>query len=177
MRTSTIVAASVGTVVTGLVAYAFYFDHKRRNDPEFRKALKRESRRQAKAAKEEAEAHGARQKAAIKAAVEESKEEGFPTDVEEKERYFMNEVARGEVLCQDGMSLGSSDQIEAALCFYKALKVYPQPKDLITIYEKTVPKPVLDILAEMIATDSDIPSGSFGAGPGSDSGSATAGVE
>lgn len=85
------------------VAYAAYFDHKRRTDPEFRKALKRESRREARAAKEEAEAQGAQQKQAIKVAVEDAKEEGFPTDVEEKETYFMNEVARGETLCQDGM--------------------------------------------------------------------------
>ena len=34
--------------------------------------------------------------------VEEAKEEGFPVDVEEKEAYFMNEVARGEQLAQDG---------------------------------------------------------------------------
>ena len=40
----------------------------------------------------------------LKAAVEEALEEGFPTDVEEKEAYFMNEVARGEGLAQDGMS-------------------------------------------------------------------------
>lgn len=52
-------------------------------------------------------------------------------------------------------SLGSK-QVEAALCFYKALKVYPQPKDLIGIYDKTVPKPVIDILAEMIAQDPTI---------------------
>ncbi|KAI9821905.1 MAG: hypothetical protein M1827_002487 [Pycnora praestabilis] len=165
MKTTTIVAATVGTVVTGLIAYAVYFDHKRRTDPGFRKALKRESRRQARADKEEAEAHGAKQKEAIKAAVDGAKEEGFPTDVEEKEAYFMNEVAQGETLCQDG-----SDQVEAALCFYKALKVYPQPRDLISIYDKTVPKPVLDILAEMIATDPSISVGPFGAGPGSDSG-------
>ena len=49
-------------------AYAVYFDHKRRTDPEFRKALKRESRKEARAAKEEAEAQGAQQKEAIKAA-------------------------------------------------------------------------------------------------------------
>lgn len=85
-----------------LIAYAFYFDHRRRTDPNFRKQLKRESRRQAKAAKEEAEAHTVRQRAAVKAAVEEAKEEGFPTDVEEKEAYFMNEVARGEQLSQEG---------------------------------------------------------------------------
>jgi hypothetical protein len=30
-----------------------------------------------------------------------------------------------------------TDNVEAALCFYKALKVYPQPSDLITIYDKT----------------------------------------
>ncbi len=83
-------------------AYAVYFDHKRRSDPEFRKALKRESRREARAAKEEAEAQGVQQKQAIEYAVREAREEGFPTDVEDKEAYFMNEVGQGEVLCQDG---------------------------------------------------------------------------
>ena len=89
--------------------YAVYFDHKRRTDPEFRKALKRESRREARAAKEEAEAQGEQQKGAIRAAMDEAKEEGFPTDVEEREAYFMNEVGQGEALCQDSefLSLGS----------------------------------------------------------------------
>ena len=85
-----------------LPAYAVYFDYRRRTDPNFRKQLKRESRRQARAAKEEAEANTIRQREVIKAAVAEAKEEGFPTDVEEKEAYFMNEVARGEQLSQDG---------------------------------------------------------------------------
>lgn len=84
-------------------AYAVYFDHKRRSDPEFRKALKRESRREARAAKEEAEAQGIEQKRTIENAVNEARNEGFPTDVEDKEAYFMNEVGQGEVLCQDGM--------------------------------------------------------------------------
>lgn len=154
-------------------AYAVYFDHKRQTDPNFRKALKRESRRQARIAKTQAEQQGAQQKEAIKTALAEAKEEGFPTDVEEKETYFMSEVARGEMLCQDGTLLRlskhhlqchwsnekifqGSDQVEAALCFYKALKVYPQPADLVAIYDKTIPKPVLDILAEMIAADPSI---------------------
>lgn len=55
-----------------------------------------------------------------------------------------------------------SRQVEAALCFYKALKVYPQPRDLISIYDKAVPKPVIDILAEMIAMDPSISVGPFG---------------
>jgi len=36
-----------------------------------------------------------------------------------------------------GLIQTGSDNFEAALCFYKALKVYPQPSDLITIYDKT----------------------------------------
>lgn len=120
VQTSTIVAATVGTVATGFVgkqalkvtsevlltmitAYAIYFDHKRRTDPNFRKQLKRESKRQARAAKEEAEAHTVRQRQVIRNAVEEAKEEGFPVDVEEKEAYFMQEVARGEGLSGEGM--------------------------------------------------------------------------
>lgn len=64
--------------------------------------------------------------------------------------------------------IGSS-QIEAALAFYKALKVYPQPKDLISIYDKTVPKEVLEILAEMVAMDTTLKLGSFtGEGAGAD---------
>jgi len=105
------------------------------------------------------------QKERIRTAVDEANEEGFPKDPEKTEEYFMTEVARGEAMCQDG-----SDPVDAAMCFYKALKVYPQPRELINIYDKTVPKPILDILAEMIAVDSSISvSGSAG---GSDAGSA-----
>ncbi|KAJ5557327.1 mitochondrial import receptor subunit (Tom20) [Penicillium sp. IBT 35674x] len=156
MRTSVLVAASAGTIVAGLLAYAAYFDHKRQTDAEFRKSLKRNNKRLAKAVKEEVEAQGAQQREVIKQVVQRAKEEGFPTDLEEKESYFMNQVATGEGLCQDG-----SSQIEAALAFYKALKVYPQPKDLISIYDKTVPKEVLEILAEMVAMDAGLKLGSF----------------
>jgi mitochondrial import receptor subunit TOM20 len=61
--------------------------------------------------------------------------------------------------------------MEAAMAFFRALKVYPQKSELINIYDKTVPKvcsllicyrlfvaemhlqPILDILAQMIAID------------------------
>jgi import receptor subunit TOM20 len=66
-----------------------------------------------------------------------------------------------------------SDPIAAALCFYKGLKVYPEPKALIGIYENTVPENVLKILAQMVVQDKDLKVGSFGtSGPGSDSGEA-----
>lgn len=81
---------------------AFYFDYKRRNDPEFRKALKRDKKRHAKTQKAQAEAANAEQRRLLVAAVRDAQREGFPTDVEEKEAYFMNEVAMGEGLCQEG---------------------------------------------------------------------------
>ena len=152
-KPSVIVAACVGTLVTGMVAYAAYFDHRRRTDPEFRKSLKRDSRKQARAAKEEAEAEGVKQRRAIRQAVDNANEEGFPKSPEEGEAYFMQEVGRGEGLCPDGIALCGlfnnlitdassvdSKRVEAALCFYKALKVYPAQRDLINIYDKTVPK-------------------------------------
>jgi hypothetical protein len=36
--------------------------------------------------------------------------------------------------------LPASKMIDAALCFFRALKVYPQQEDLINIYDKAVPK-------------------------------------
>ncbi|KAL3486391.1 mitochondrial outer membrane translocase complex, subunit Tom20 domain-containing protein [Aspergillus germanicus] len=163
MRPSTLAVASACTIITGLLAYAVYFDHKRQTDPEFRKSLKRNNRRLARAVKEEAEAQGAQWRENIKKAVQQAKDEGFPTDLEEKEAYFMSQVAKGESLCAE-------DKLEAALAFYKALKVYPQPKDLISIYDKTVPKEVLEILAEMVALDQTLRLGTFtGEGGSADS--------
>lgn len=89
-------------IYNGLTAYAVYFDHKRQTDPEFRKSLKRNNRRLEKAVKEEAEAQGAMQREVIKAAVQRAKDEGFPADLEEKESYFMTQVAKGESLCAEG---------------------------------------------------------------------------
>ncbi|KAL2827527.1 mitochondrial outer membrane translocase complex, subunit Tom20 domain-containing protein [Aspergillus cavernicola] len=163
MKASTLAVASAGTIITGLLAYAVYFDHKRQTDPDFRKSLKRNNRRMARVVKEEAEAQGAQFREGIKQAVQQAKEEGFPTDLEEKEGYFMSQVAKGESLCTEG-----ADKIEAALAFYKALKVYPQPRDLISIYDKTVQKEVLEVLAEMVAMDPTLKlDGTFTGGGGS----------
>jgi import receptor subunit TOM20 len=83
-------------------AYAVYFDYQRRNNPDFRKALKRDAKRQARKAKEEDEALGKQQKAEIKAAIEEALEEGFPTDIEEKEAFFLQQISQGEAMANDG---------------------------------------------------------------------------
>lgn len=132
---TTIVAGIASLLAVSGIGYAFYFDYRRRSDPEFRKYLKRQHKKVAKEVNESSKAAEEEQKLKIRAVVDEANEEGFPRDPEETEAYFMQEVARGEGMCQDG-----SDPVEAALCFYKALKVYPQPRELISIYDKTVPK-------------------------------------
>lgn len=55
-----------------------------------------------------------------------------------------------------------SDPVEAAVCFYKGLKVYPEPSSLIQIYDNTIPKHVLEILAQLVSLDKDLKVGSFG---------------
>ncbi|KAK7704875.1 mitochondrial import receptor subunit tom20 [Diaporthe eres] len=147
-QTTVIATATAAAVATGLLAYAVYFDHARRNKPEFRRNLRRNERKQVRQAKEHAEVESLNRRHEIKAAVDEAREEGFPTSVEEKEAYFLDQVTMGEQLGAD-----PSRALEAALAFYKGLKVYPTPGDLINIYDKTVPKPILDLLAEMIAYD------------------------
>lgn len=151
VQTSTIVTASVATAATAIVAYAVYFDYRRRSQAEFRRDLRRNERRQVRAEKDEADASTQRQRDSIKRRVDEAKDEGFPDGVEEREAYFNEQVMAGEMLSSDPLHA-----VESALAFYKGLKVYPAPGDLIKIYDSTVPKPVLDILAEMIAYDSSL---------------------
>ncbi|CAI4216908.1 unnamed protein product [Parascedosporium putredinis] len=131
VQTSTVVTASVATVITGALAYAAYFDYKRRAEPEFRRNLRR-NERQRLAPRRRTRRQSQLQRQKTREAVANAIEEGFPAT-----------PPRGK----------SNTLFEAALAFYKALKVYPSPGDLIGIYDQTVSKQVLDILAELIAAD------------------------
>lgn len=42
---------------------------------------------------------------------------------------------------------------QAVLPFYKALKVYPAPLELIMIYQKTVPEPVFQTVVQIMALE------------------------
>lgn len=125
-------------------AYAVYFDYRRRSQAEFRRDLRREERRVARQEKEAAQAGAVAHRRKVKVAVDEAKSEGFPTGSDEKEAYFLEQVQSGEVLGAEPTKL-----FEAALSFYKALKVYPTPGDLIQVYDRTVPK-VSYLASEMV---------------------------
>ncbi|KAL8408860.1 hypothetical protein RB594_007332 [Gaeumannomyces avenae] len=162
--TRMIVTASATAVVTGLLAYAVFFDYRRRHSPEFRRQLRRNERRQARSEKEDAEAAEAGRLHLISQIIDEAKATGYPDNVEEKEQYFQEQITIGETLSTNGEppseGATTADPVQVALHFYNALKVYPSPGDLIHIYNNIVPKPILDVLAEMIAYDTTLLVGS-----------------
>lgn len=58
----------------------------------------------------------------------------------------MAEIARADEL----LNLGEAQFVSAALAFYRALAVYPNPVDLLGIYDKSIRQPVLDIVRTMV---------------------------
>lgn len=102
IRPSTLAIAGLGTAVTATVAYAIYFDHKRRTDVGFRKDLKRESKRQARAAKHEAQEAGDRERKELRQLVDDANDDGYPEQAEDKEQYFMTRLSEGEGLSSSG---------------------------------------------------------------------------
>ncbi len=73
----------------------------------------------------------------------------FPSGVEEREQYFLKYVSLGEQL----FAMGTDKYLDAAAAFFKALKVYPQPVELIMIYQKAVPKEVFDTIMRIVSKD------------------------
>ncbi|KAI5868424.1 mitochondrial outer membrane translocase complex, subunit Tom20 domain-containing protein [Durotheca rogersii] len=138
VQPSTIMSITAATAATGILAYAVYFDYQRRADPNFRRNLRREERRHARAEKEEAAAQSKKKRRDVQRLVEEAAGAGYPSGVNEREQFFMDQVQQGELLAAD-----PSKTMEAGLAFYKALKVYPTPGDLISIYDKTVDKVII----------------------------------
>lgn len=72
----------------------------------------------------------------------------------------MAQVGMGEQLCAKGPTFN----LPAALCFYRALRVYPSPVELIVIYERTVPPPVFQIVMQLTNMDVSSPSSPPGKG-------------
>ncbi|KAF9357201.1 hypothetical protein BGX26_004074 [Mortierella sp. AD094] len=149
MKTSTVVAATVGVLAVATIGYAIYFDSKRRNDPEFRRKLKKERKRAQKLASEEAKKLSNKSAQTVEEALATIKDEDFPTSMEEREKFCMEQLSAGEAL----FTQGPQNYGEAAICFYKALKVYPAPAELVMVYQKTIPPEVFTVVMGMLSKD------------------------
>ncbi|GFZ52104.1 hypothetical protein JCM24511_09877 [Saitozyma sp. JCM 24511] len=148
---------TAATAVTGLVGYAVYFDYMRRNNPEFRKNIRKQHKKLAAEAETRAKEERERNTKALRAALVEIQMEDQPVSPEQQEAYFQEQVAEGEKLASQGPDL----YVEAATHFYRALRVYPQPVELLMIYQKVVPPPVFALLLELTAL-----TGGAAGGPG-----------
>ncbi|KAG6334866.1 hypothetical protein ID866_4226 [Astraeus odoratus] len=160
-KTSTVLTVT-GIAVGSLLAYAIYFDYKRRTDANFRKQLRKDKKRVAKsqASSETPASSGSVGEDDLKTALEKVRNEEVPASPEEKEKYFMSQVGMGEQLSAQGPAF----HLAAAMCFYRALRVYPSPVELIVIYEKTVPPPVFQLVMQLTNMDVSSPSSPAGTG-------------
>lgn len=150
MKTSQVVLTSLSVLGVAGLGYAAYFDYRRRNDAAFRKSLIKDSKKTSKATKKEAAKKAKEEDAFIDELLKELKTPGLlPSDVEEREQYFLKFVSIGEQL----FAMGADKHLEAAGAFFRALKVYPQPVELIMIYQKAVPKEVFDTIMRIVAKE------------------------
>ncbi|CAD6930285.1 unnamed protein product [Tilletia controversa] len=164
MKTSTVVSVSAATLVSAGVAYAFYFDYRRRNDPAYRKNLRAQQKKAAAATgaadpsssssttsasipRTPAEKAAALERAY--AEVKRAQKEEAPKDFAQLRTYFDRHVALGEELS----SKGPAAQYDAAVAFMKALGVYVEPLELLEIYSKALSKEIYAIVMELIAKD------------------------
>lgn len=144
-----VIGAVATTAAVGLVGYAACFDYERRHNPEFRRRLLRDQHRQRRAAEVQSRRAQANQQDALRSAVREMRNERpFQGSAEEKEGYFLEQVAMGEALAARGeqwnilpttrrsdgsdyeryVVAGPAFFVPAAISFFKALQVYPQPQ-------------------------------------------------
>lgn len=137
----------IGSIAAAAVGYAVYFDYSRRHNAEFRKALRKSAKKHAKIQTDEANSAKSAKVSQMKQILEESlKEEPLPTSPAEKEQYFMTQVTQGEQLASI-----PGNEIPAAIAFYRALSVYPNPTDILGIYQKSIPSDVYDNIITLIA--------------------------
>ncbi|KAI9278673.1 hypothetical protein BDA99DRAFT_492839 [Phascolomyces articulosus] len=141
MKPKTFAMATTGVVIAASLVYVIYFDHKQRNDSELKKQLKRECKNVEKTAKP-TEIRKLKLINQVLVAVE---KEPLPVTPEAKEKYYIEQLAFGERLC----AAGEVFYDDAVLPFYKAFKAYPDPLELMKIYQKTLPEPIVQTIFQL----------------------------
>ncbi|KAG8716240.1 hypothetical protein FRC11_006634 [Ceratobasidium sp. 423] len=152
VETRTVVAVSAASAAIAITGYLIYFDYKRRNDPQFRKKLRKEKKKAAKNAKEEETAIPAapgRSQEELKETLDRINAEPLPTLPTEREKYFMDHVGMGEQL----LLRGPAFEVPAAEAFYRALRAYPAPMEIIMIFQNTLPPHIFALVMELASLD------------------------
>ncbi|KAJ2881109.1 mitochondrial import receptor subunit tom20 [Coemansia aciculifera] len=142
------IATAVTAAVAGL-SYVAYFDYKRRNDRQFRRKLQRNRKKAEKTAQKVSSLSLDDINDQALELLNIVIKEKLPESAEDKEQFFLAQVSRGETLC----SAGPAGYTEAACRFYQALMVYPNPVELVMIYQKTTPEEVFKLVMAMMAQE------------------------
>lgn len=160
MKTSQVVLTTLSVLGVAGLGYAAYFDYRRRNDAAFRKSLIKDGKKTTKASKKDAAKKTKAKNDFIDELLKETQAPGaFPSNVEEREQYFLKYVTIGEQLG----NMGPDHYLEAAGAYFHAVKVYPSPVEIIMILQKAVPKEIFDTV--MLIISKDVASGEqYGAG-------------
>ncbi|CCK68400.1 Tom20 family protein KNAG_0A07470 [Huiozyma naganishii CBS 8797] len=142
-RTSAAIGAAALLSATG---YAVYFDYRRRNNAEFRKQLRHKAVKQKKLAQQDAARAKKERLTSVQAFLQaELAADPISTAVSEMESTFTANVELGKAV------RGPGNEMVAAAKFYKALAVYPNPADLLGIYQRTIPEAIYEYIVLMIA--------------------------
>ncbi|KAG8746428.1 hypothetical protein FRC10_005139 [Ceratobasidium sp. 414] len=152
VETRTLVAISAVSAAAALAGYIVYFDHKRRTDSEFRKKLRKEKKRLTKTANPDdtTDAVSAgRSQDDLKKMLALINTEPSPTLPGEREKYFLDQVGIGEQL----LARGPAFEVPAALSFYRALRSYPSPVEIIMVFQNTLPPHIFAIVMELASLD------------------------
>lgn len=144
---SRVVAIVAAVAAVSATSYVLYFDHQRRSNPTFRKDLKKRAKKEEKKVKLDKQmAQADKLQVIAKFLEEELRKDPIPTDVNEKQSAFNVNIELG-----DRLVAAPGSELEAAAKFYKALTVYPNPADLLGIYQKSLPENIYENLVLMIA--------------------------
>jgi import receptor subunit TOM20 len=133
------------TAAAGALGYCIYFDYQRRHNPQFRKSIYLKKRQAEKAEKLKTEASKLEKTQLLKKKLAESLLTN-PLSAENKEQTFIEEVTRAEKL-----SAIVGKEIDAAIHFYRALSVYPDPTAILEIYQKSVPAEIYELIMLLTA--------------------------
>lgn len=122
-------AAAAGIAGLCFVGYCFYFDRKRRSDPNFKSNL----RKKRLMAKEQEQAARASKSA-------------FPdfTDQQAVQRFFLQEVQMGESYLEQG------DVEKGVEHLANAVVVCGQPTELLNVLQRTLPERVFELLIKKL---------------------------
>lgn len=124
MKPSAIAIISSSIVTTVGIGYYYYFHRKPSKTPQ----------------------EGINELKIIETVITDALGEVYPETSEGKEKYFLEQSSLGESLCLQGPKYYN----DAILPFYKALKVYPAPQELIIVYQKTIPGSVFQYITSIL---------------------------